>query len=435
MKCLKIEPSRLEGKIRVPPSKSISHRALICAGLAEGISRIENIGYSEDVEATLDGMKELGAKVADKAFRSNESDWIAISGNRGLPKERPPGRKVINCRESGSTLRFLIPLASAYGREITFRGQGKLGERPLEAYYRIFQEQGIAYRTTGGGLPLTVSGKMQPGIFRLEGNISSQFISGLLFYLPLLEAGSQILLTTPLESGGYVALTLAALAEFGVRIENREERQFIVPGKQSYCSRDYLVEGDYSQAAFWIVAGILGGSIACLGLNPDSLQGDKAILDLSRQMGAGFQEKDGSIEIMAAETVGTEINAEQVPDLVPILTVLAVFSKGVTRIVKAGRLRIKESDRLKAMATELNKLGAQIRELEEGLLIQGVESLQGGKVDSWNDHRIAMALAIASTRCTGPVYLNGYEAVRKSYPHFWKDFADLGGRFNERDLG
>jgi 3-phosphoshikimate 1-carboxyvinyltransferase len=448
LKSLEIVPSPLEGQIRIPPSKSISHRAVICAGLAEGISRIENVVFSEDIAATLDGMRAMGTTLKgvaspvremifdskgldNKRLAHGEPYTLNIQGNPALNLNSD----LIDCRESGSTLRFLIPLATRSGEKVSFSGQGKLRERPLDIYYQIFKEQGIEYRTTGDFLPLTIKGSLKPGIYTLKGNVSSQFISGLLFLLPLLAEDSKIIMTTPLESQGYVDLTINVLERFGIKVENKDYQEFVIKGKQKYQSCNYRVEGDYSQAAFWIVAGILGGRITCLDLNPDSLQGDRAILKIVRDMGADLQVKDTGFKVLSGQTTGTVIDARPYPDLIPALTVLASLSKGTTHIVNAGRLRIKESDRLKAMTTELNKLGARILEQEEGLIIEGVESLKGGTVESWNDHRIAMSLAVASLRCSEPVRLKGFEAVNKSYPHFWENFSELGGRCYERSMG
>ncbi|NLI93172.1 MAG: 3-phosphoshikimate 1-carboxyvinyltransferase [Peptococcaceae bacterium] len=427
MKSIKIEPRKLQGLIPIPPSKSISHRAVICAGLAEGISEIENVVFSEDIAATLDGMSAMGTKVLCADI--NEDGIPCVIRLKGTSELKIPG-EMINCRESGSTLRFLIPLACKTGDKATFTGKGKLVERPLDVYYQIFQEQGIEYLTERGYLPLTVKGSLKPGNYKIQGDVSSQFISGLLFLLPLLDGDSRITVTTELESRGYIDLTMDVQKKFGILVENENYKEFYIKGNQKYRSCNYRVEGDYSQAAFWLVAGALGGKINCLDLNPYSLQGDRAIVDIVRQMGGIIEWKNFGLEVQASKTHGTIIDAGQCPDLVPVLTVLASLSEGITRIVNAGRLRIKESDRLRAMTTELNKLGARIQELDEGLFIEGVKSLQGGTVDSWNDHRIAMALAIASTKCNGPVVLTGFEAVKKSYPHFWRDFTSMGGRYS-----
>jgi len=414
-----IEPSELKGRIKIPPSKSISHRAVICAGLSEGTSNLKNIMLSEDIKATLEGIHALGAVIQD-------TESLRITGSYPLL----PSAGTINCRESGSTLRFLIPLATLTGEAVTFTGEGRLGQRPLNQYYRIFDQQEIKYKTPANGyLPLTVEGRIQPGTFSIRGDVSSQFITGLMFALPLLDEDSKIEVTTELESRSYIDLTIDVLQKFGIIIENRHYREFLVRGKQQYKSTNYEVEGDYSQAAFWIVAASLGGNIDCLGLNPYSLQGDSVILDILREMGADMEQKQGSLVTKTALTGATVIDASQCPDLVPVLAVLGALSEGVTHIINAGRLRIKESDRLKAISTELNRLGAKVQELDEGLKIEGVKSLRGGTaVDSWNDHRIAMALAVAALKCREPVTITGFESVRKSYPNFWNDFCELGGK-------
>ncbi|UWG96211.1 3-phosphoshikimate 1-carboxyvinyltransferase [Dehalobacter sp. DCM] len=433
MACLRILPSNLSGDIRIPPSKSISHRAVISAALADGVSRIHNVILSEDIIATLDGMTSLGTSILASTAEAEEPGLLELKGC----SQPQLIRDTIRCRESGSTLRFLIPIATLTGGPVTFTGEGKLSERPLNAYYDLFDQQGILYETAGRALPLTITGRFKPGKFSIAGNVSSQFISGLMFMLPLLQGDSNIVITTDLESRGYIDLTIDALRQSGVIVENSDYHAFFIGGKQKYNPIDFRVEGDFSQTAFWLVAGTIGTGLTCYDLNRQSLQGDRVILDILWQMGAkmAFSETGDRLDVLPAATHGIEIDVSQCPDLVPILAVIGALSQGTTRIINAGRLRIKESDRLKAIATELNTLGARIREQEEGLLIEGVETLHGGTVDSWNDHRIAMALAVASIKSSGPVILNGSEAVRKSYPHFWRDFTRLGGIADEWNLG
>ncbi|WP_129598644.1 3-phosphoshikimate 1-carboxyvinyltransferase [Anaerophilus nitritogenes] len=432
MKSVKIIPSLLSGKISIPPSKSMSHRAIISAGLSAQESHIQNIAFSQDIIATLEGMKSFGIKVDEKdEDLEDTTKALIIRANERIKllKEK------IDCKESGSTLRFLIPMAGLVKEKVIFTGKGKLIDRPLDPYYEIFREQGIYYENQDGKLPLTIDGSLKPGIFKIRGDVSSQFITGLLFVLPLLCGDSEIVITTPLESKGYVDLTLDILDKFHIKVDNKNYERFIIKGNQKYKGTNYRVEGDFSQAAFWIVAGILGGIIDCIDLNIDSLQGDKVILDIVQKMGASlFIDKD-HIHIQKSYTNGITIDASQCPDLVPILATLGALSTGTTRIINAARLRIKESDRLKAMATELNKLGADIKELEDGLEIHGKESLHGGIVDSWNDHRIAMALSIASIKCTHPVIIHNSDAVKKSYPTFWQDFSLLGGNIHEQSMG
>lgn len=424
MSDITITPSPLTGNVCVPTSKSVCHRAVICAGLAEGTSTLRGILVSDDLVATIQAMEALGAVIRQ------EEDKLIVTGTDCSK----PLHHNIDCNESGSTLRFLIPLG-LNGQAMTFTGRGRLVERPLHDYFNILEEQEIPYETTDGHLPLTVTGTLKPGKFKLRGDVSSQFVSGLLFALPRLPGDSTVLITTELESKGYIDLTLAMLTRFGITVINNNYREFIIPGNQKYQSTDYQAEGDYSQVAFWLTAGTIGAPIRCLGLNHDSLQGDRAIIPIIQKMGGHLQLEGDSLHAYPAQTKGIVIDASQCPDLVPVLTVLAAVSEGVTHIVKAGRLRIKESDRLHAMAQELNKLGADVEEHEDSLTIRGHAHLTGGTVDSWQDHRIAMALGIASIKCRTPLTIKGSECVSKSYPDFWSDLQMLGGKINEHHLG
>jgi 3-phosphoshikimate 1-carboxyvinyltransferase len=396
---------------------------VIAAALSNGSSKIENIIFSDDIIATCGGMEALGAEII------REENALIVKGNGSGDRVQSE----IQCNESGSTLRFLIPLGLLTEKKITFHGKGKLVDRPLEPYFHILDKQNIKYEYNG--LPLTVEGKLKPGDFHLTGNVSSQFITGLLYTLPLLDGDSKIFITTELESKGYVDLTLDILEKYGIKVKNNDYKEFHIEGNQEYTPRDYRVEGDFSQGAFWIVAGLLGGDVQCDDLDMNSYQGDKEIVDLVEKMGGSLSKDKNSINVKTSDTQGIVIDASQCPDIVPILTVLAALSKGRTEIINAARLRIKESDRLKAIATELNKLGADVQEKEEGLVIYGKERLKGGVVDSWNDHRIVMALAIASIRCTDPVMITNSDAIRKSYPGFFDDFKKLGGKVDEWHVG
>lgn len=382
-----ITPGLLRGAITPPPSKSQAHRLLIAAALADGESRIEHLADSQDIQATRRCMAALKAPGED------------------LP--------VLDCGESGSTLRFLIPVALALRGGGRFTGRGRLMERPQKPYFDLFDEKGIAYRQEDG--VLTVQGRLTPGTFALPGDVSSQFVTGLLYALPLLEGDSRITLTTPLESRGYVDMTLEALERFGIRAECPDGRTLRVPGGQTYRPCRAAVESDYSQAAFYYAANGLGGQVEILGLNPRSAQGDRCIVPYHMQLcGPGEAELDVS----------------QCPDLVPPLAAHAALRQGITRIVNAARLRIKESDRLTAVTQVLTALGADVVEGADRLTITGQpEGLAGGvTVDSHNDHRIAMMAAVAATRCAAPVTITGAECVAKSYPGFWEDYERLGGQ-------
>lgn len=402
-----------EGTITPPPSKSDTHRALICALLAAvrgGTSTLWNVGASRDIDATLRGIRVLGA-VAE------ERDG-ALSIAPGEPLD-----EVIDCGESGSTLRFLIPVAAALRERTVFRGHGRLLERPLEIYERIFSPLGFSFIRQND--TLTVTGRLTGGSYALPGDSSSQFVSGLLLALPNV-GGGEVALTTPLQSRQYVDMTIAAMRAFGVVVEAGEGR-YRVPAGSCYRPVRYDIETDYSQAAFFLAAAALGREVRIAGLHPDSLQGDRAILDVLRDMGAEITaEDDHSIAVRAKTLRAVKIDAREIPDLVPPIAALCCFCAGESHITGAARLRIKESDRLAALATELGRLGADIAEGPDCLTIRGKPMLQGGTADAWNDHRIAMAAAVAAIRCESPVTLTGWQSVEKSYPRFWADFEHTG---------
>lgn len=430
MKSLVIYPNSLKGEIVIPSSKSIGHREIICSGLASGKSTIDNISISKDIEATIEGLKSFGAKINEIPSKFQGRCAFSIEGTDGKINLK---NKIIDCKESGSTLRFLIPLGVLSNEEIIFKGHGKLIERPLDPYFEIFNEKGIAYKTFNDkiNLPLEICGNLKSGTYSLVGNISSQFISGLLFALPLCDGDSVIEITTKLESESYINLTLDALKKYGIEIINENHKRYIIKGNQKYKNVETFVEGDYSQGAFWLVAGALSENIKSIGLNLNSSQGDKKIVDILKEMNANLKISENEIISMKSKTRGTIIDGSDCPDIIPILTVLASVSDGVTKIINSERLRYKECDRLTAIATELNKIGADIQELSDGLIINGKKSLKGGEVSCWNDHRIAMSLAVASIKCSEKLILRGTECVEKSYPEFWKDFVSLGGNIEE----
>lgn len=435
---IKLIPSILNGTIEIPPSKSYSHRAIIAAALAkknrnvnsdvkEYDSVIDNLKYSVDISTTTDIAENWGSEV------ERGDNYLKIIGNNG---KVTPKIEYTECNESGSTIRFMIPIGLTSYNKITFGGKGKLVDRPLDTYYKIFDEKGIKYVNNDGKLPLTVEGELPYGEYNIEGNISSQFITGLLYSLPLLKGDSVLNITTNLESKGYVDLTLEILKMANIDIINRNYKSFEIKGNQEYKPFNYTVEGDYSQVAFWIVAGIISSNstneIKCLHINKNSLQGDKEVINIVKKMGANLEIFDNYIVVKPSKTRGTIIDISQCPDIGPILTVLAALSEGETKIINAERLRIKESDRITSIKTELNKIGANVEEVGDSLVINGVKEFVGNsEVSSWNDHRIAMSLAIASTRCINPIVLEGANSVTKSYPHFWDDFKKMGGQFEK----
>ncbi|MDM8533849.1 3-phosphoshikimate 1-carboxyvinyltransferase [Clostridiaceae bacterium HSG29] len=423
---IEIKSKKLKGTVNIPPSKSLSHRAIIAASLSEGESIIENIILSDDIKATINAMKSFGVEIEEI---KGERYKLIINGKNKLKLNN----NIVDCSESGSTLRFLIPFFTLLNDEVVFIGKNKLIERPLDPYYKIFDKQKINYENNLGNLPLKISGELKAGKYEIDGDISSQFITGLMYVLPLLNDDSEIIINKKLESKSYVDLTIDVLKKFNIEIENEnnEYRKFKIKGNQKYTKRNYKVEGDYSQAAFWITASLIGNDVLIKGLDENSIQGDIAILKIIEDMGAKYEFKN-DILIIKNENIlkNIEIDVNDCPDLVPILVVLASFSKGKCKIINAKRLRLKESDRLKAISSEINKLGGNIIEFDDGLEVYPINKGIKSEVKSFNDHRIAMALSIFSTRVNGNIILNGETAINKSYPDFYKDFIKLGGEIN-----
>lgn len=401
---IEITPKAFSGKAVIPPSKSISHRALICAALSKGESEIHGLLKCEDTDATTDALIALGAEIR------TEGDITYVKGI-----ENPPEYAEINCRESGSTLRFLLPVAAALGVEAVFTGSGKLPTRPITPYLEQFPKHGVNFLSDT--LPYHIKGRLQSGVYPVTGDISSQFITGLMLALPLLEGNSRIVLTSPLQSKPYADITIRCMKSFG--IETLEfEGNYSIKGSQSYTPAAFTVEGDCSQAAFFAVANELGSNIELVGINKNSVQGDRAVFDIIDKM----------IKINGNYS-GFDIDASDIPDLVPILTVLAAFAEGSSRIRGCRRLRIKESDRLTSISTVLNSLGADVNVVGDELEINGVKQLTGGICSGFNDHRIVMSLAIASQKCADKLTITGAECVAKSYPTFFEDLRQLGGEY------
>ncbi|MDD2295436.1 MAG: 3-phosphoshikimate 1-carboxyvinyltransferase [Eubacteriales bacterium] len=371
-----IQPSILNGRIHSIPSKSQAHRAMICAALSGNPELISIEKPSEDLIATRQALEILrGAGAAD-------------------------------CRESGTTLRLLVPIAAALGLDVTFTGEGRLPRRPMEPLLSLLTQHGT--RFSRPALPFRLSGRLQSGRYEIPGNISSQYISGLLLALPLLEGDSELILTTDLESGAYVDMTLDCQTRFGIRILP-EAKGWSIPGGQAYRAPAFFtVEGDWSNGAFWLAASALGSSIDVLGLSNESLQADRRIRTI-------------------LDSGETDTDVREIPDLVPILAVLACGKKESTVLRNCGRLRLKESDRIESVKAMIQALGGRIRNDDDDLIIDGTGSLDGGTVNSFQDHRIVMAAAIAATVSRGPVMIRDAQAVSKSYPEFFTDYNALGG--------
>ena len=407
----------LTGTLAAIPSKSAAHRLMICAALADRQTAITCPQGSQDIDATIRCLTGLGA-----SFLRRGKDYLVTPA----APDRRADHCLLDCGESGSTLRFLLPVAGALGTDATFQLAGRLAQRPMAPLIEQLEAHGCKTYLDPEKKTLSISGQLTPGAYRLPGDVSSQFFTGLLFALPLLGEESSLEIDGPLESASYLRLTLQALAAFGVTPERTETGWVIRP--QPYRTPGTArVEGDWSNAAPWLCMGAIDGdSITVKGLDPDSLQGDKAVCRVLGEMGVPIHRTADRFTSHPGRLHPTTIDARDIPDLVPVLAALAASIPGTTTITGAARLRLKESDRLATTAATLNALGGQVEVTEDGLRIHGKAQLLGGTVDAAGDHRIAMAAAVAACACSEPVVITGAQAVEKSYPTFWQDLRAPG---------
>ena len=410
----RIEPGQRSGTVEIPSSKSHAHRMLICAALSREESVLRCRGLSKDILATMDCLRALGAEIRE------EQGLLFIRPIAAVPA----GERVLPCGESGTTLRLLLPLVGALGAEGMFLRKGRLPQRPLSPLDRELCRHGVSLIEEG--VALHVKGRLLPGDYYLPGNISSQFISGLLLALPFLQGDSSLTVEGKVESAGYLRMTEQTYAIAGVSL-HKKGQNYRVPGGQRPCiAGEHTVEGDWSNAAFFLCAGALSDEgVLVKGLSLQSCHGDMAVLELLRRFGAQVRADAEGVLVRRGQLRGIHIDAAPIPDLIPVLSVLASFCEGETRVYHAGRLRLKESDRLRTTAALIRSLGGEAEELAEGLVIRGKGGLRGGEAESFNDHRIAMAAAAASCGCEEAVLLHGAECVEKSYPVFWKDWDEL----------
>lgn len=397
-----ITPAQISGSIEGIASKSFAHRALICAALAKGKSQIRINTTSADIEATIGCLENMGAVI-----EKNGNVYTVT------PIEKIPDKAVIDCNESGSTIRFLLPVICALGMNCEIHGSGRLPERPLSPLKEELIRMGASI---SDAFPLDVSGRISAGEFTLRGDVSSQFVTGLLMALSYL-GGGKINLLPPVQSRPYIDITLQVLRTFGADIKEENNTFYINPCRLSGC--DFTVEADWSNAAFPLC---MGAEVT--GLNPESVQGDKAIIDVLKDMGAKII---GNYKADVSALHGCRVNAAHIPDAVPVIAAIAATAEGETVIFNGERLRIKESDRIQTTCEMLRSLGADIRETDDGMIINGKKTLSGGETPSFNDHRIAMAAAVAAVKCEGNVIIRNAEAVNKSYPSFFEDYNRLGG--------
>lgn len=410
-------PGSRSGTIKIPASKSMAHRLLIAAALGKDSKILHFDGFSNDIGATIVCLRALGAEITELGGGS----WRVTPVGTVSDAECS-----LFCGESGSTLRFLLPIVGVLGANAVFHMEGRLPERPLEPLRTILCEHGMKIEKTGD--LLVCSGKLSGETFEIPGNVSSQYVTGLLAALPLLPGSSTLRVTGNVESAAYIAMTEQVLRMAGIRFE-KGGWEYSISGGQMYDLPEHVeVEGDWSNAAFFLCMGALSPAGVCVaGLHRDSAQGDRAVLDILREMGAEVTAEEETVTVRRGALRGVTIDARPIPDLIPVLSVLAALAEGETVIEHAGRLRLKESDRLTSTAAMLSALGGQVTELPEGLCIQGVSQLAGGTVEACNDHRIAMAAAVAAGGCRGNVVVRGSECVNKSYPDFWRDLDGLKG--------
>lgn len=426
-----IYPAPLAGTVPAIASKSAAHRLIMAAALANGETHVICNTTCDDIDATIRCLTALGARIdaVDDGFQV-----------RSIPKSRKFGilkvyaGQLLDCGESGSTLRFMLPVACALGADATFTGRGRLGSRPLAPLSDELVAAGADLAGLGG-FPLRTSGRLRPGCFELPGDVSSQYITGLLMAAPLLDGESQVLVRGRIESRPYVNLTIQALKSFGVSVlEERSDgpegpvTRFTAQGEYR-TPGEVRVEGDWSNAAFWLCAGALGNApVEVSGLSLSSCQGDRNVLAALSRFGAKVRRSTGSAAVNPDDLHGFTMSARDIPDLVPVISAVACLADGTTRIEDCARLRIKESDRLATVAAELSRLGGSVSIEGDGLVIEGADRLRGGEVFAHNDHRIAMMEAIAAIRCQEPVVIEGAEAVDKSYPLFFEHYRQLGSR-------
>ncbi len=412
---VRITPHPINGTVNIPPSKSAAHRNLICAALAKGESKISPYCTSVDIKATAAALRALGAEIND-----TENGYTAKMGET-------PKTAEIDFYESGSTARFLMPVAAALGIDATMVGRGRLPERPMKVLCDLLREHGVT--VSADNLPITMSGKMTSGVFTLPGNISSQYITGIMLAAPLMEGETVIRLTTPLQSVGYIDMTISTMARYGVTVEPTENG-WVIPAGQSYKSCDTVTEGDWSTAAFFMSAAAIGGDVKIKGLDFASAQGDMAALDVFAAFGAEITIEDNVLHIKKGDLRGITVNAADIPDMVPAIAATAAFAKGETVIQNAERLRIKESDRIKTTVAALRALGVDAVERDDGMIIRGGNA-SGGNIDGANDHRIVMAFSVAAAYAQGESVISDAEASSKSYPEFFSSFNSLEGIANE----
>jgi len=415
-------PAPLKGKVAAPASKSEAHRRMICAVLTRGATTLRGFMASADMAATARCLKALGAKI------EQADGCLTVTGYAKTPCKLP----VLDCGESGSTLRFFVPIALAMAKGGVFRMHGRLGQRPMDVYRDLFVPRGVRWRMgvgCDGAAELTVKGELEPGHYVMPGNVSSQFVSGLLFALPLLAEDSTLTVQPPVESAGYIRMTVEALTQSGVIVEEVAPFSWRIPGNQAYQAKDGRLSGDYSQAAVLLCAGALGHDVTVTQLAQETTQGDRAVLAHLAALGAKVCEDESGITVTADKLTGATLDVSDCPDIAPILALVCQLAEGESRLTGCGRLRLKECDRLAATVEVLNLLGGNAKAEGDTIVISGVKQLKGGvTLPDYNDHRMVMLGAVAASVAQEPVVVSGVEALNKSWPEFINVYKNLGGK-------
>lgn len=407
--------------IKAPPSKSVAHRAILGAMLADEPCVVDNVSLSADVMATLASAKALGKECS------------YCDGKVFFGTKKQVDKVVIDANESGSTLRFLIPVCGALGVNATFVGKGKLPQRPYDILADVMSQKGVCFDKTQG-LPLTISGRLQSGLYNIAGDVSSQYITGLLYALPLVDGDSEIVLTSPLQSKGYVDMTIKTLDEFGIKIDVTPNG-YKIKGNQKYIAKDFVVEGDWSNGAFWIVLGALNKGMTIQGLDGNSLQGDKAIADIIKRMGGDITVEQNQVVVGKSKLEGITVDVSQIPDLAPVLSVALACANGRGKITNASRLKIKESDRLQAINDNLVAVGVKTVLGNDSIEIEGKKDIVGGTTQGFNDHRIVMSMAVLASKTKNGITVSDMQAINKSYPDFFDIYKSLGGQADVINMG
>ncbi|MGN0777508.1 MAG: 3-phosphoshikimate 1-carboxyvinyltransferase [Aristaeellaceae bacterium] len=416
-------PAQLKGVLAAPASKSEAHRRMICAGLTHATTVLSGFMDSADMAATARCLTALGASL------SRQGDQLTLTGWTHTPRYLPS----LDCGESGSTLRFFVPIAMAVTGGGVFRMHGRLGQRPMDVYRDLFVPRGAQWfmgAGADGAAELTVRGSLAAGNYLLPGNVSSQFVSGLLFALPLLEADSTLTVQPPVESAGYIRMTVEALEQSGILVEEMKPFSWRIPGRQTYQANSGSLSGDYSQAAVLLCAGALGHDVTVTGLRTQTTQGDRAVLKHLAALGADITEDETGLTVRGNGLHGATLDMRDCPDIAPVLALTCQLATGESRLTGCGRLRLKECDRLNATVELLNALGGKTHADGDDIVVEGVPSLKGGvTLDSCNDHRMVMLLSLAATLAQEPVTVQGVEALNKSWPDYLAAYAALGGKY------